>query len=282
MSERSIITSTNATVPSHRRATLWDRLLEPVLGVNACFIYVFLYMPIVVLIAFSFSASPFSAVWGGFSIHWYIQLFQDAEIARALRNTLIVASFSTLFATIVGTMTALALSKFQFRGRSAFEITLNLPIVIPDIVQGISLLMFLVLVVHLALGLPTIIIAHTVFNISYVAVIVRARLHGFDRRLEEAAMDLGATEWQTFWKITFPLIWPGILSGALLAFTLSLDEFVVTFFVTGPGATTLPIQVYSMVKRGVTPEINALATLMLVASILLVTLSILLQRRRSS
>lgn len=274
MNERSLSTTTSAT--------LWDRLLEPVLGVNACFIYVFLYLPIVVLIAFSFSASPFSAVWGGFSIGWYIQLFQDAEIARALRNTLIVASFSMLFATIIGTMTALALSKFQFRGRSAFETTLNLPIVIPDIVQGISLLMFLVLVVHLALGLPTIIIAHTVFNISYVAVIVRARLHGFDRRLEEAAMDLGATEWQTFWKITFPLIWPGILSGALLAFTLSLDEFVVTFFVTGPGATTLPIQVYSMVKRGVTPEINALATLMLVASILLVTLSILLQRRRSS
>ncbi|MBI1744093.1 ABC transporter permease [Candidatus Acetothermia bacterium] len=282
MNERSLSTTTRATVPIHRRATLWDRLLEPVLGVNACFIYVFLYMPIVVLIAFSFSASPFSAVWGGFSIDWYIQLFQDSEIARALRNTLIVASFSMLFATIIGTMTALALSKFQFRGRNAFETTLNLPIVIPDIVQGISLLMFLVLVVHLALGLPTIIIAHTVFNISYVAVIVRARLHGFDRRLEEAAMDLGATEWQTFWKITFPLIWPGILSGALLAFTLSLDEFVVTFFVTGPGATTLPIQVYSMVKRGVTPEINALATLMLVASILLVTLSILLQRRRSS
>ena len=282
MSEHSIIASTNATLPIHRRTTLWDRILEPVLSVNALFIYLFLYMPILVLMIFSFSASPFSAVWGGFSVNWYVQLFQDTEIARALRNTLIVASFSTLFATIIGTMAALALSKFQFRGRSVLETTLNLPIVIPDIVQGISLLMFLVLVVHLALGLPTIIIAHTVFNISYVAVIVRARLHGFDRRLEEAAMDLGATEWQTFWKITFPLIWPGILSGALLAFTLSLDEFVVTFFVTGPGATTLPIQVYSMVKRGVTPEINALATLMLVASILLVTLSILLQRRRSS
>jgi spermidine/putrescine transport system permease protein len=281
VSEHSLnVITAKGSIRQH--TTLWDRVLDPFLLFNTWIVYGFLYLPIVVLALFSFSASPFSSVWGGFSIQWYIELFQDAEIVDALRNTLIVASLSTLIATVLGTMAALALSKFRFRGQHVFETVLNLPIILPDIVQGISLLVFFALILRLSLGLGTIIIAHVVFNISYVAIIVRARLQGFDRSLEEAAMDLGATPWQTFWKITFPLTWPGILSGALLAFTLSLDEFVIAFFVTGPGASTLPIEIYSLVKRGVTPEINALTTLMLVVSILLVSLSILLQRRRLS
>jgi len=265
-----------------RRPALWDRLLDPLLSINAWLTYLFLYLPIAILIMFSFSASSFSTVWGGFSVEWYIKLFHDAEIAAALRNTLIVASVSTLMATLIGTMAALAITKFRFRGQNMIEATLNLPIILPDIVQGISLLILFALILNISRGLGTIIIAHVVFNIAYVAIIVGARLRGFDRSLEEASMDLGATPWQTFWKITFPLIWPGILSAALLAFTLSLDEFVITFFVTGPGATTLPIEIYSLIKRGVTPEINALTTLMLLVSILLVSLSILLQRRRLS
>jgi spermidine/putrescine transport system permease protein len=271
-----------AKAPTPRRATLWDHMLEPVLNVNALFVYFFLYLPIFVLIVFSFNASQFSSVWGGFSVAWYLKLFQDAEIVEALRNTLIVAGLSTLFATLLGTMAALALSKFRFPGESAYEAALHWPIILPDLVQGLSLLIFFALILHLALGLHTIVIAHVAFSLSYVTIVVRARLKGFDKNLEEAAMDLGATPWQTFWKITFPLIWPGIVSGALLVFTLSLDEFVIAFFVTGPGASTLPIKIYSLVKRGVTPEINALATLMLLTSILLVSLSILLQRRRSS
>ena len=159
----------------------------------------------------------------------------------------------------------------------------------PDIVQGIALLLFFVLMFNAleyvldwrpTLGRTTVIIAHVAFAISYVAVVVRARLSGMDKRLEEAAMDLGANEWQVFQRITLPLIWPGVVSGGLLAFTFSLDEFVMTFFTSGPGATTLPIQVWSMMKRGVTPEINALSTLMLIGSIALVTLSVRLQRRR--
>ncbi len=268
--------------PTPRRATLWDRVLEPVLNVNALLVYFFLYLPIFVLIVFSFNASQFSSVWGGFSVAWYLKLFQDAEIVEALRNTLIVAGLSTLLATLLGTMAALALSKFRFPGERAYEAALHWPIILPDLVQGLSLLIFFALILHLALGLHTIVIAHVAFSLSYVTIVVRARLKGWDKNLEEAAMDLGATPWQTFWKITFPLIWPGIVSGALLVFTLSLDEFVIAFFVTGPGASTLPIKIYSLVKRGVTPEINALATLMLLTSILLVSLSILLQRRRSS
>jgi spermidine/putrescine transport system permease protein len=265
-----------------KRATLWDRWLDPFLTINAWLTYLFLYLPILILMVFSFSASPFSTVWGGFSFDWYFKLFNDQEIAGALRNTLIVATLSTGIATVIGTMAALAIARFRFRGQSAVEAALNLPIILPDIVQGISLLILFALVLNISRGLATIIIAHVVFNIAYVAVIVGARLRGFDRSLEEASMDLGATPWQTFWKVTFPLIWTGILSAALLAFTLSLDEFVIAFFVTGPGATTLPIEVYSLIKRGVTPEINALTTLMLLASILLVSLSILLQRRRWS
>jgi spermidine/putrescine transport system permease protein len=187
-------------------------------------------------------------------------------------------------------LAALGLERFPDRRRAShYDAALTLPILIPDIVQGIALLLFFVLVFNglervldwrPTLGRTTVTIAHAAFAISYVAVVVRARLSGMERSLEEAAMDLGANEWQVFQRITLPLIWPGVLSGGLLAFTLSLDEFVITFFTSGPGATTLPIQVWSMVKRGVTPEINALSTLMLLTSIALVTLSVMLQRRR--
>ena len=155
-----------------------------------------------------------------------------------------------------------------------------LPVIMPEIVQGIALLMFFVLVLSLPLGLGTIIIAHSVFGTAYVALIVRTRLQDLDTHLEDAARDLGADDWQVFRRITLPLIWPGVLGGALLVFTLSFDDFVVAFFVTGPGASTLPIEIYSMVKRGVTPQINALATLILLFSVLLIGLSLRLQRSR--
>jgi spermidine/putrescine transport system permease protein len=214
----------------------------------------------------------------------------NPELSQALLNSLLIAAATTLIATVLGTLAALGLERFPDRRRAShYDAALTLPILVPDIVQGIALLLFFVLVFNgmerlfdwrPTLGRLTVIIAHTVFAISYVAVLVRARLSGLQKNFEEAAMDLGANEWQVFWQITLPLIWPGVLSGGLLAFTLSLDEFVLTFFTSGVGATTLPIHVWSMVKRGVTPEINALSTLTLVASMTLVTLSVGLQRRR--
>jgi spermidine/putrescine transport system permease protein len=275
---------------THVRRGILDGFIEPLLALNALLAYSFLYFPIAVLVLFSFSASRYASIWGGFSLEWYAKLFHNPDIAQALLNSLVIAAATTLIATVLGTLAALGLERVADRGRAShFDAALTLPILIPDIVQGIALLLFLVLMFNgleyaldwrPTLGRTTVIIAHVAFAISYVAVVVRARLSGMDKSLEEAAMDLGANEWQVFQRITLPLIWPGVLSGGLLAFTLSLDEFVITFFTSGPGATTLPIQVWSMVKRGVTPEINALSTLMLLGSIALVTLSVVLQRRR--
>jgi len=275
---------------THIRKGILDGFIVPLMALNALLAYSFLYLPIAVLVLFSFSASHYASVWGGFSLEWYAKLFHDPDIAQALLNSLLIAAVTTLIATVLGTLAAFGLERFADRRRAShYDAALTLPILIPDIVQGISLLLFFVLVFNglervlgwrPTLGRTTVTIAHAAFAISYVAVVVRARLSGMDKSLEEAAMDLGANEWQVFQRITLPLIWPGVLSGGLLAYTLSLDEFVITFFTSGPGATTLPIQVWSMVKRGVTPEINALSTLMLLASIALVTLSVMLQRRR--
>jgi spermidine/putrescine transport system permease protein len=275
---------------TNARRGFGDRLIAPLLAFNAVLAYGFLYLPIVVLVLFSFSASRYASIWGGFSLEWYAKLFRNPDIARALLNSLVIAAGTTLIATVLGTLAALGLERVANRRRAArYDAALTLPILVPDIVQGIALLLFFVVVFNgleyvidwrPTLGRTTVIIAHAAFAVSYVAVVVRARLNGMDKRFEEAAMDLGANEWQVFQRITLPLIWPGVLSGGLLAFTLSLDEFVITFFTSGPGATTLPIQVWSMVKRGVTPEINALSTLMLMSSIALVALSIELQRRR--
>lgn len=274
---------------------------------DALLVYAFLYLPILILVIYSFNASRFNAVWRGFTLDWYRSLFAgggvlglggptqsvqftSAGILKAFKNSLIVASASTTISTVLGTMVALGVDRYRFRLRSALQATLFLPIIIPDITMGISLVVFFQLAfdlletlagVHLTLGFPTIIIAHVAFNISFVALVVRARLAHFDRTLEEAAQDLGANELQTFWRITLPLLMPGILGGALLAFTLSLDDFVVTFFTAGVGSSTLPLFVYGMIKFTVTPEINAISTLMLVASMCLVLLSLGLQTRSS-
>jgi spermidine/putrescine transport system permease protein len=241
-------------------------------------IFAFLYLPIFILIIYSFNANKVVGVWEGFSVRWYQELFHDRAIASAFRNSMWVAIWSTLVSTILGTLAALVLERFRFRGRTVFDGTLYLPIIIPDIVMALSTLLFFVMV-GVALSRYTIVIAHIAFNISFVAVIVRARLANMDDNLEEAAADLGANEWAAFRRVTLPLLMPGIIAGALLAFTLSLDDFVITFFVSGPGSTTLPVRVYSMIKFGVTPEVNAISTLMLVGSTLLVIISLALQRR---
>lgn len=254
-------------------------VLSVYLRCNAVLVYLFLYLPIALLVLYSFSGSRYSSVWGGFSLKWYARLFENDNLLQALRITLTLAISATLIATVLGTMAALGLKRLPPRWRRILETFFYLPIVVPDIVLAIALLMFFVLIAGIQLGLTTMVLAHVVFCCCYVAAVVSARLRGFDERLEEAARDLGATSWQVFWRIKLPLIWPGILGGALLSLALSLDEFVISFFVTGPGASTLPIEIFSMVKRGVTPEINALASLMLLASILLATLSLLIQKR---
>ena len=267
------------------------------LWVQAALAFAFLYLPILILIIYSFNASRFNAVWRGFTLDWYRSLFSSAGetiatsssagILPALNNSLLIAAISTLLATIFGTMLALALERFHFPGRKAVEALLFVPMIVPEITIGISLLVFFTLVfrivenltgIRLNLGLPTVIIGHVAFNISFVTITVRARLAELDPILEQAAFDLGANEWRTFWRITFPLIWPGIFSAVLLAFTLSLDDFVVTFFTTGVGSMTLPLLVYGMIKFAVTPAINAISTLMLLASLLLVVSSLTVQK----
>jgi len=259
--------------------------------------FIFLWAPIVLLVMFSFNDSRFVNAWRGFTTQWYTNIFNDIIDAEArfsteamidsVINSLIVSSSATVIATIIGTLVALSLARGNFPGKKALDSVLLLPVVIPEITQGISLAMFFSVTFEyindltgrtLRPGFSTIIIAHVVFNVSYVAIVVRARLAGMDDRLEEAAYDLGANGWQAFWHVTFPQILPGIIAGALLAFTLSLDDYVVTFFNSGVGTTTLPIFVYGMLRTAVTPEINAISTLMLVASTVLIAISLLLQR----
>jgi spermidine/putrescine transport system permease protein len=264
-----------------RRGSRLGQLMRASFAANGVLGYIFLYAPIIVLVVFSFNASRFVTDWSGFSLRWYRVMLGDEAMMAALKNSLIVAAVATFFSTIFGTMAALAMERYRFRGKLAMDALLYLPIIIPEISMAVMLLLFFVMA-KITLGLTTVIISHIAFDISFVAIVVRARLAGMDQRLEEAAQDLGANELQTFWHVTLPLMMPGILAGALMAFTLSLDDFVITFFTAGVGSTTLPLRIYSMVKLGITPEINAVSTLMLVASMTLVLVSLFLQQRGSN
>ena len=228
-------------------------------------ILLFFYLPIALLVVDSFNGSRFAGTWGGFSLRWYVKLFHDREIWQALRNSLIVGVAATFCATVIGTCAAFALHRFDTRLQRVHNVLVYTPLVVPEILMGISLLL-LFIAVKVPLGLFTVFLAHVTFCISYVAMVVLARLQDFDFTLIEAAQDLGADTWTCLRRILLPLLAPGIIAGALLAFTLSIDDFVITFFVAGPGATTLPIRVYSMIKHGATPVINALSTLMLVVT----------------
>jgi spermidine/putrescine transport system permease protein len=264
--------------------------VQKLLGLNAILVFVFLYAPIALLVVFSFNDNNNVGIWTEPSLRWYGEMFSDRAVMNALRNSLIVALVATVVSTVIGTMLAISLERYRYRGRGFLDGLAYLPIIIPDVTMAVMLLIFffqsfgileLITGVSLTTGLHTIILAHIAFNISFVAVVVRARLAQFDRSLEEAAADLYANRWRTFWKVTFPLILPGVAGGALLALTLSLDDVVVTQFVSGAGATTLPVYVFGLVRRGVTPLINAVSVVMLVASMVLVGISLGLQRGRS-
>ncbi len=240
--------------------------------IYATLVYIFLYLPIFVLVVFSFNKSKLNATFTGFTLDWYKNLINNTQILEALKNSLIIAFISTFFAVIIGTLAAIGMYRYKFKGKRAMEGLLYIPVVIPEIVMGISMIAFFSSL-NLPAGLITLILAHITFCISYVIIVVRARLDGFDSALEEAAQDLGATPWQTLTKVTLPVISPGIISGALLAFTLSLDDVIISFFAAGPDSNTLPLKIFSMVKFGVTPEINALSTVMMVFTLSMVVIA---------
>jgi spermidine/putrescine transport system permease protein len=289
---------------------------SPFVIAAAGIVYFFLYAPIIALMLFSFNASRANVMFEGFipafservvmdgslvksspcgPFHWFCDLARNNEVIDAAKNTLTIAFTATIISTVIGTMAALALQRYDFKLKPFSQLSLYIPIVIPEIVMGIGILTLFSQVFgwlnnafslagdsRLTLGLNTVIMSHIAFMIPFVTLVVQARLQGLDKSYEEAAMDLGADEWATFRRITLPMILPGVLSGALLAFTLSLDDFVITFFTNGPGSTTLPIYVYGLLRRIITPQVNALSTVWILVVLVAVLLLQILQNREST
>ena len=288
---------------------------SPFVIVASVLVYFFLYAPIVGLILYSFNASRANVTFEGFipsfsstivmdgslvksapcgPFHWYCDLAKNNDVLEAAGNTLTIAFVATIVATVIGTMAAIALQRYDFKIKPFSQLSLYIPIVIPEIVMGIGVLTLfsqffgwanelfnLTGDARLSLGMATVTISHIAFMVPFVTLVVQARLQGFDKSYEEAAMDLGANEWTTFRRVTFPIILPGVLSGALLAFTLSLDDFVITFFTNGPGSTTLPIYVYGLLRRIITPQVNALSTVWILVVFIAVLLLQWLQSREA-
>lgn len=241
--------------------------------VTLVLVLVFFYLPIGFLVMNSFNESRFASKWGGFSMRWYERLFERQDIIAALGNSLKIAAFASILSMILGTAAAFAMERYRSRLQDAHRLLVTVPLVLPDILMGMSLLLLFVSL-GVSLNLMTITVAHVTFCLSYVALVVQARLQDFDFNTVEAARDLGATKLQAFYKVTLPLLAPGIFAGGLLAFTLSIDDYVITYFVKGPGSDTLPTLVYSMIKKSKDlPVINALSSLMLIATFLVVAVS---------
>jgi len=241
------------------------------LGAWTIAFFIFLYLPIVVLIFYSFNANRMVMNWGGFGFDWYLKAFQNDDIQKAVWNSLIVATVATIFATAIATIGALVLARGgNFRGKTASIGLITLPLMVPEIVTAVAVLIFFS-AIGMNWGLGNVIIAHTTFCIPFAFMPIRARLEGMDTSLEQAARDLYASEWETFRFVTMPLMMPGIVAGAMLAFVISMDDFIITLMVGGAGSTTLPVYIYSMIRRGLTPEINAVSTVLLLVSIAIVT-----------
>jgi spermidine/putrescine transport system permease protein len=260
------------------RPPRWPRAL---LATHTAAVYLFLYTPIALLVTFSFNSAQQTAAWEGFTLSWYGEMLRDERLLGAVRNSLLIAALATALATVIGTMAALAFAPAgprPPRGRGPTEVLLLLPVILPEVVLGAALLT-LFGAWRMRLSLATVLVAHVVFSISYVALVVRARLAGLDPALAEAARDLGAGAWEVFRRVTLPLALPGIAAGALLVFTLSIDDYVVTSFVAGVGATTLPLHIYSLLKAGVTPEVNAVSTALLAVTVALIAAAHRLMRR---
>jgi spermidine/putrescine transport system permease protein len=231
--------------------------------------YAFLYVPLIIVVVYSFNNSRLNAEWVGFTLDWYDKLFHNQEMLAAAGNSLIIALVASLVSTVLGTMAGVAMYRYK---TWLLPILVLTPIAIPEILMGVSLLIFFVLL-NFTLGLASVALAHIAFCIGFVAIVVRARLAGMDESLTEAARDCGATPWQAFRHVTLPLIMPGVIAGALMAFTLSIDDFVITFFTAGAGTVTLPLQIYSMIKIAVTPEVNAVSTLLMLLTLALIVIA---------
>ncbi len=231
--------------------------------------YVFLYAPLAIVVMYSFNESRLNAQWTGFTFAWYQKLFQNERMLGAAWNSLVIAVVTSAVSTLLGTMAGYALYRFKTR---LLPVLVLAPIAIPEILMGVSLLIFFVML-NLTLGMVSIILSHIAFCIGFVAIVVRSRLSGMDESLTEAARDLGATPWRAFRLVTLPLIMPGVVAGALMAFTLSIDDFVITFFTAGVGSSTLPLQIYTMVKIAVTPEVNAVSTLLMLLTLVLIMIA---------
>jgi len=244
----------------NRRVALW---------VAAATGYAFLYVPLVIVIVYSFNDSRLNAEWVGFTLDWYDKLFHNEEMLTAAANSLFIALIASAVATVLGTMAGMAMYRYKTRLLPVLVLT---PIAIPEILMGVSLLIFFVMI-NFTLGIFSVALAHIAFCIGFVAIVVRARLSGMDESLIEASRDCGASSWQTFRYITLPLIMPGVIAGALMAFTLSIDDFVITFFTAGAGTVTLPLQIYSMIKIAVTPEVNAVSTLLMLLTLALIIIA---------
>ncbi len=265
-------TSTRTRTADRPRRRRKSALRPRYLKLHAALVFAFLFAPIIVLVVFSFNEARSGTYWTGFSTHWYPDLFHNEDVLQAFRNTLKVAFVSTAVATVIGTLAAFALTRFKFRGRSGYSTLVFVSLVMPEVVMGISLLVFFNRVAHVTLSLNTVILAHITFCIAFVVIVVKARLSNFDNRLVEAANDLGATPLQAFLRIVLPLAAPGIVAGAMLAFTISLDDVVITHFTSGPGSKTLPLYIFGQLRFGVSPEINALSSIVLLLALCLLTL----------
>ena len=252
-----------------KRPWMWLTLL-------ACFL--FLYFPLATLVAFSFNSYKRGFIWKGFSLKWYEKALNNQSLHEAFFNSMHVAAVSTVVSTALGAMLGLALYRYWFPWKGTYEGIAHLPIVIPEICMAVAMVTFF-WAVGIELSLSTVIVSHIAFTIPFVAVVVRARMAGFDKSLEEASRDLGASEWQTFWYVTFPYMIPGLVAGALMAFVLSLDDFVITFFTAGVGDNTFPVKIYSMLRFSVTPEVNAASTILIVITLSLTLVAMIMQSR---
>lgn len=245
------------------------------------FIFIFLYVPIFIIIVYSFDKSKSNSEWTGFTLQWYSKLMHDDNTLTALKNSLIVAISSSLISAVVGTLGAVGLYRHEFKGKGIINLLLYVPVIIPEIIMGVSLLACFS-ALNVKLGTATLILAHTTFCIPFVLINVNARLAGFDHNIEEAALDLGAGKFKVFSTVTLPLIFPGVLAGTMLAFALSMDDVIINFFVSGPESTTLPIRIFSMIRFGLSPEINALCAAMLVITLITFIISQIFSMKKAN
>ena len=257
------------------------KTLNRILAAWTALVMLFFYLPIAVLVVFSFNQSRLNVLWQGFTLDWYAAIWRDAVLMRAVENSLIVAFFTTLVSVVLGTSGAWLLYRYRYPGRRALETLIFIPMIVPEVILGVSLLILFV-AVGMELGYATIVISHVTFCFPFVMVAVQARLAGLDPALEEAALDLGATPVRAFRKVLVPYLMPAIISGALMAFTLSLDELIVTYFTASARTRTLPLEIFGRIKKGLDPTLNAISTIFVVATVLLVIVTEALKRRNSS